>query len=143
VQRAEIVIFTDDQRVLCELPEQLRLDGYQPHVARARRQFWWALSEFGARAVVLGDLPTLAPTLALLRQLRGHEADAGLGVDPDVPVLVLSGGRASCASCARSGRVPTTSSPPGSRAWCWGPGSVRSSSAVRSPVAPGGSRWSS
>jgi DNA-binding response OmpR family regulator len=85
-----IVVCADDRRLLAELPEQLRLDGYRPHTAQARRQLMWALAERQPDAVVLGDLPSLSHTLRLLRELRGHEASGRAGVDPDVPVLVLS-----------------------------------------------------
>jgi len=90
MQGHPIVVYADDQRILRELPEQLRLDGYEPHAAQARRQFMWALAERRPAAVLLGDLPTLAPTLALLRELRAHEPGAQEGVDPDVPALVLT-----------------------------------------------------
>jgi hypothetical protein len=39
-----------------------------------RGQFGWALAEGRLAAVMLGDLPTLPDTLALLRDLRAHEA---------------------------------------------------------------------
>ena len=85
-----IVVCAEDRRLLVELPDQLRLDGYRPHTAQARRQLMWALAERQPDAVVLGDLPSLSQTLGLLRELRGHEAGGPVGVDPDVPVLVLS-----------------------------------------------------
>jgi DNA-binding response OmpR family regulator len=50
----------------------------------------WALAERRPDAVVLGDLPSLSHTLGLLRELRGHQAGGRVGVDPDVPALVLS-----------------------------------------------------
>jgi DNA-binding response OmpR family regulator len=84
-----IVVCADDQRLLREMPEQLRLDGYRPHTAQARQQLMWALAERRPDAVVLGDLPSLSQALRLLRELRGHEGGRA-GVDPDVPVLVLS-----------------------------------------------------
>jgi DNA-binding response OmpR family regulator len=90
MQGHPIVVYTDDQRMRRELPEQLCLDGYEPHTAQARRQFMWALAERRPAAVLLGDLPTLAPTLVLLRELRAHEPGAQEGVDPDVPALVLT-----------------------------------------------------
>jgi PleD family two-component response regulator len=40
--------------------------------------------------VVLGELPTLAATLPLLRELRPGDARGQVDVDPEVPVLVLS-----------------------------------------------------
>jgi hypothetical protein len=40
--------------------------------------------------VVLGGLPTLAATLAQVRELRVGDARGQVDVDPDVPVLVLS-----------------------------------------------------
>jgi DNA-binding NtrC family response regulator len=49
-----ILVFADDERVLARLPERLRLDGYEPHVARARDQLLWALRERRPAAVVLG-----------------------------------------------------------------------------------------
>jgi DNA-binding response OmpR family regulator len=88
--RADL-IYTDDQRILAELPEQLRLDGYEPHTAQARKQFIWALAQRRPAALLLGDLPTLAPTLARLRELRADETGGEAGIDPDLPVLVLSG----------------------------------------------------
>jgi hypothetical protein len=59
-----ILVCTDDQGLLAELPDQLRLDGYLAHTAQAARQFTWALGERRPAAVALGDLPTLAATLA-------------------------------------------------------------------------------
>ena len=88
--RHAIVACADDQRLLRELPEQLRLDGYGPHTAQAREQFMCALAERRPDTVVLSDLPSLSQTLRLLRELRGHEANRRVGVNPDVPVLVLS-----------------------------------------------------
>src|SRR5688572_9062465 len=85
-----VVVCADERRLLVELPDQLRLDGYRPHTAQARRQLMWALAERQPDAVVLGDLPSLSQTLRLLREVRGHETGGRAGVDPDVPVLVLS-----------------------------------------------------
>jgi two-component system, OmpR family, response regulator len=85
-----ILVCTDDQHLLAELPDQLRLDGYRPHTAQAPRQFRWALREHRPAAVVLGELPTLAATLTLLRELRAGDTGGQDGADPDVPVLVLS-----------------------------------------------------
>jgi DNA-binding response OmpR family regulator len=85
-----ILVCTDDQGLLDELPDQLRLDGYCAHTVHAPRQFTWALREHRPAAVALGDLPTLAATLALLRELRSGEACGQKGSDPEVPVLVLS-----------------------------------------------------
>jgi DNA-binding response OmpR family regulator len=84
-----IVVCGDDRRLLAELPDQLRLDGYRPHTAQARRQLMWALTERRPDAVLLGDLP-LSHRLGILRELRGDERGERVGVDPDVPVLVLS-----------------------------------------------------
>jgi CheY-like chemotaxis protein len=85
-----ILVCTDDQRLLAELPDQVRLDGYRRHTAQAPRQFRWALREHRPAAVVLGELPTLAATLALLRELRAGQTGGQDGADPEVPVLVLS-----------------------------------------------------
>ena len=85
-----IVVCADEPRLLVELPDQLRLDGYRSHTAQARRKLMWTLAERQPDAVVLGDLPSLSQTLGLLRELRGHETGGRVGVDPDVPVLVLS-----------------------------------------------------
>jgi DNA-binding response OmpR family regulator len=85
-----ILVCSDDQRLLAELPDQLRLDGYRPHTAQASRPFQWALREHHPAAVVLGELPTLAATLPLLRELRPGDARGQVDVDPEVPVLVLS-----------------------------------------------------
>lgn len=85
-----IVICSDDQRLLGELPGRLRRDGYQPHTAQAKRQLFWALAERRPAALVLGDLPTPPETLALLREVRSLKEPVP-GVDPDLPVLVLSG----------------------------------------------------
>jgi DNA-binding response OmpR family regulator len=91
-----IVVCADDRRLLVELPEQLRPDGYRPHTAQARRQLMWALAERQPDAVVLGGLPSLSETLRLLRELRAHEAGGRVGVDPEVPVLVLSAATELC-----------------------------------------------
>ena len=61
-----IVVCGDARRLLVELPDQLRLDGYRPHTAQARRQLIWELAERRPDAVVLGDLPSLSQTLGLL-----------------------------------------------------------------------------
>ena len=62
-----ILVCADDQRLLAELPDQLRLDGYRPHTAQASRQLMWALAQRQPDAVVLGDLPSLPQTFGLLR----------------------------------------------------------------------------
>jgi DNA-binding response OmpR family regulator len=85
-----ILVCTDDQRLLAELPDQLRLDGHQAHTAQAPRQFRWALREHRPAAVLLGELPTLAAALTLLRELRASEARGRGDIDPEVPVLLLS-----------------------------------------------------
>jgi DNA-binding response OmpR family regulator len=85
-----ILVCTDDRRLLAELPDQLRLDGYRAHTAQAPRQFRWALREHRPGAVVFGDLPTPAAMLTLLRELRTGETEGQDGADPEVPVLVLS-----------------------------------------------------
>ena len=89
MNRSPILLYAEDERLVGELPEQLRLDGYDPHIAQARKQCLWALGERRPAALLLGEVPTLATTLELLRELRTCECD----VDPDVPVLVLSGGQ--------------------------------------------------
>ena len=89
MSRQPILLYAEDERLLGELPQQLRLDGYDPHCARAREQCLWALAERRPAALLVGEVPTLPDTLALLRELRACEG----GVDPDVPVLVLGSGQ--------------------------------------------------
>ncbi|HEY1357059.1 MAG TPA: response regulator transcription factor [Thermoleophilaceae bacterium] len=96
MQRDSILIYAGDEELLAKVGERLRLDGYEAHVARARDQFLWALRERRPTAVVVGEVPTLPATLALLRELRRDEA----GADPNVPVLLLSGAAGELAELA-------------------------------------------
>lgn len=89
MERDSVLLCAHDPELADELACELRLEGYETYIARARRQAMWTLAERRPAAVVLGDLPGLVQSLELLRDVRAYSG-AKLGVNPDVPVLVLS-----------------------------------------------------
>lgn len=83
-----LTLYLGDTECSEALETQLRIEGHEPHLALSRDQLLWQLEHRDPAAVVLGDLPTLPDTLALLRELRSPAAPPGAAT---VPLLVLSG----------------------------------------------------
>jgi DNA-binding response OmpR family regulator len=83
-----ILIWSKDRAGEAELAEVLQLDGYRVDRAVERQQVFAAVARACGRVVLLGDLPTVADTLAVWRDL-GSRARRG-AVTLELPVLVRS-----------------------------------------------------
>jgi DNA-binding response OmpR family regulator len=79
----DVLIIDSNDQALTARGDQLLMDGYEVHSARAERDAQLKLAE-GPDAVVLCSVGTPARTLALLRELRAGEIPRA---DPRVPVL--------------------------------------------------------
>jgi DNA-binding response OmpR family regulator len=83
-----ILIWSKNRAGETELAERLRLDGYRVDRAVERRQLLRLSLERAAAVVLLGDLPTLTDTLAVLRELRSPARRGAVTLE--LPVLVRS-----------------------------------------------------
>lgn len=84
-----ILVAGDDDGFTETLSLELRLDGYETLTAHAPDQVVLMATGHTPAALILGDMPGLAQSLALARELR-DESGVLPGVDPLMPMIILS-----------------------------------------------------